>query len=71
MDILAVQATDPVAEEAAIAHALLRSDVVNCVCAVGLTCLLDADDFCTRRDGIGDVGRADGGNILLLGILPA
>lgn len=71
MDILAIQATDPVAEEAAIAHALLRSDVVERFRAIGLALLLDADDLGTWRNRIGDVRGAYGGNVLFLRVLPA
>jgi hypothetical protein len=59
VDVEAVEAADPVGEEAAVAHAFLVGDVVDWLGAIGQARRLDVDDFLAGRDGVGDVGLAD------------
>ncbi len=66
MDVEAVEAADPVGEEATAAHAFLVGDVVDWRGAIGHAGGLDVDDFLAGRDGVGDVGLADAVEVGLL-----
>ena len=59
VDIEAVEAAEPVGEEAAAAHAFLVGDVVDWSGAVGQAGLLNVDDFLAGGDGVCDVGLTD------------
>lgn len=59
VNVEAVEAAEPVGEEAAVAHAFLVRDVVDWGCAIRLTGGLNVNNFLAGRDGIGDVGLAD------------
>lgn len=59
MDVEAVEAAEPVGEEAAPAHAFLVGDIVDGLGAVGLAGGLDVGDLLARRGGVGDIGLAD------------
>lgn len=67
MDVLALLAAVPVAEEAASAHAFLVGDEVQRGGAVGLALLLDCDDGLAGWDGVGGVWLADAVDVGLLG----
>jgi hypothetical protein len=59
VNVEAVEAAEPVGEEAAVTDTFLVRDVVDWGCAVRLAGGLDVDNFLAGRDGIGDVGLAD------------
>lgn len=59
MDILAIQAAVPIAEEASATHALLVREVVECRRATWFACTFNVDDLLARRQWRGNVGQAD------------
>lgn len=66
MHVEAVEAAEPVGEEAAATHAFLVSDVVDRGGAVGRAGRLDVDDFLAGGHGVGDIGLADAVEVGLL-----
>jgi hypothetical protein len=66
VQVEAVEAAEPVGEEAAAAHAFLVSDVVDWGGAVGRAGRLDVDDFLAGGDRVGNIGLTDAVEVGLL-----
>jgi hypothetical protein len=68
VDVIAIQAADPVAEEGAATHAFGVGEEIERGGAVWGAGFLDVDYFLAGRDGVGGVGEADFAQVLFFGV---